>query len=163
MRKGTVLVSLLAMSAVALTAQAQAPSRRAAPDFSVSDVNGRPVRLSGLLGKVVLVDFWATWCPPCRQEIPNFVELYSRYNPKGLEIVGIDMDEDPATVRSFMASNRIAYPVAVGKAPIYQAYGGIRGIPTTFLIDKKGRIAEQYVGYHDKETFERQIQKLLAE
>ncbi len=137
--------------------------RKTAPDFTLSDVNGRTLQLSALRGKVVLVDFWATWCGPCRSEIPSFGQLYSAYKSKGFEIIGIDVDENPGTVRSFMGQNGVPYPVAVGNARVYQAYGGIRGIPTTFLIDKKGRIAQTYVGAYGKDVFEKEILKLLAE
>ncbi len=140
-----------------------AENREVAPDFRLTDLNGRPLELASYKGKVVLLDFWATWCPPCRMELPNFVELSHTYKSKGFEAIGLSVGEDPKTVKDFLASNGIDYTVAITNGKVEQAYGGIRGIPTTFLIDKKGRIAQKYVGYHDKQTFDKEIKKLLAE
>lgn len=120
--------------------------------------------MSGLKGKVVLLDFWATWCPPCRAEIPHFKELYADYRGQGFEAVGLALDEGGAdVVRPFVKENGVSYPIAMGTPKVAEAYGGIRGIPTTFLIDRQGRIAEKYVGYRDKAVFERDIRRLLAE
>ena len=143
---------------------AEVSSRPVAADFNVPDLNGNPLSLSALKGKVVLLDFWATWCPPCREEIPHFVELYSAHQGKGLEIIGLSVDQGGAgVVTQFVKENKVSYPVAMADMKLTQAYGGIRGIPTTFLVDKNGRIAKKYVGYQSKEVFEREIQKLLAE
>ena len=138
--------------------------RKPAADFQLNDLNGNPIRLSGLKGKVVLLDFWATWCPPCRAELPHFKELYAQYQGKGLEVIGVSLDQggEPG-VRDFLKRNGIPYPVVMGGENLAKLYGGIRGIPTTFLIDKQGRIVKQYVGYQDKKVFEDQIQLLLAE
>ena len=139
-------------------------SRQPAPDFSLETLQGQTVRLSSLKGKVVLLDFWATWCPPCVQEVPHFKELYGRYRESGFEILGISMDGgEEAQVRSFIRENDVRYPVAAGDARLAQAYGGIRGLPTSFLIDKRGRIAKKFIGYQDKQVFEKGIQALLAE
>lgn len=139
-------------------------ARPEAADFKLTDLNGNLLSLSALKGKVVLLDFWATWCPPCREEIPHFMELYSAYKGKGLEMVGLSVDQGgPAVVTQFAKENSISYPMAMADIRLTQAYGGIRGIPTTFLIDKTGRIAKKYVGYQDKKVFEREIQSLLAE
>ena len=141
-----------------------AGSRRQAPDFEVADLHGHSLRLSALRGKVVLLDFWATWCPPCVAEIPHFKELYAEYNPQGFELLGLSLDEGgKESVRSFAEKHEIRYPLAMSKDEIVQAYGGIHGIPTTFLIDKKGQVAKRYVGYRSKEEFEQEIQKLLSE
>ena len=137
--------------------------RKPAPDFRLIELDGKSIQLSGLKGKVVLLDFWATWCPPCQAEIPHFVALYAAYREKGLEIVGVSLDDGPEVVRSFVKQKGIPYPVGLGSQSLAQLYGGIRGIPTTFLIDKQGRIAKMYVGYQDKSVFESQIKTLLAE
>lgn len=138
--------------------------RAAAPDFRVTAIDGTTVQLSALKGKVVLLDFWATWCPPCRAEIPHFIALQNAYNPKGLETIGLSLDQEgEGVVRSFAQEHGVNYRLAMASPDLPQKYGGIRGIPTTFLIDKRGRIAKRYVGYQDKQVFETQIQALLAE
>ncbi len=143
---------------------AGAAQRSPAPDFRVTGLDGKPIQLSALKGKVVLLDFWATWCPPCKAEIPHFKALKSAYGPKGVEIIGLSVDQEgEGVVRSFAQAEGMNYPIAVVGQDLTQKYGGIRGIPTTFLIDKEGRIAKKYVGYQDKEVFESQIQALLKE
>lgn len=150
------------LTACGKTATAQ-EGRRSAADFQLTDLQGKPVSLSALKGKVVLLDFWATWCPPCRMEIPHFKDLYAAYQEDGLEVVGLAVGDQADAVKKFMQENGVSYPVAMSSPAVERDYGGIRGIPTTFLIDKQGRIAKKYVGYQDKSVFEEEIQKLLAE
>ncbi len=138
-------------------------SRKLAPNFRLTDLAGRPLELGALRGKVVILDFWATWCPPCRAEIPHFIALYSAYKSKGFEMVGLAVGEEPDVVRQFAQQNGINYSLAVTQGQVERAYGGIRGIPTTFVIDKKGRIVKKYVGFQERKVFERHIQQLLAE
>ncbi len=138
-------------------------NRMPAAQFQLTDIAGKPVSLSALKGKVVILDFWATWCPPCRQEIPHFKELYAQYKERGLEIVGLSVDDSSAEVVSFVKENKIGYPVAMADGALQKAYGGIRGIPTTFMLDKRGAIAKKYVGYQDKSVFESDIVALLNE
>jgi len=156
----TLMIGLAAMGCGAK----EAGSRKPAADFTVKTLDGNSLRLSSLKGKVVLLDFWATWCPPCRAEVPHFKKLYDQYKGKGLEIIGLALDEEgEAAVRPFAQQNGIHYPLAIGSQDLAQSYGGIFGIPTTFLIDKQGKIAQKYVGYHEKAEFEKEIQALLAE
>lgn len=138
-------------------------ARKPAADFQLTDLSGNSIRMSALRGKVVLLDFWATWCPPCRAELPHFKELYAAYQGRGVEMIGLSAGEDPRIVKPFIQANGIPYPIAISTSEIERAYGGIRGIPTTFLIDKQGRIAEKYVGYQEKQVFEERIKALLAE
>ena len=139
-------------------------ARQAAPDFNLKTLDGGTAQLSSLKGKVVLVDFWATWCPPCRAEIPHFKELYTQYKGKGFEVIGLALDEQgEAAVAPFAKENGINYPLAIADNRLTQAYGGILGIPTTFLIDKQGKIAKKFTGYQDQAVFEKEIQALLAE
>ncbi len=118
--------------------------------------------LAGLKGKVVIVDFWATWCPPCRQEIPGFIELQKTYGDKGLVVVGLSMDDDVEPVKEFYAKNGMNYPVFVVGEDTVKAWGNIKAIPTTFIFDKDGKkVGEPHVGFVPKEKFEEQIRPLL--
>jgi thiol-disulfide isomerase/thioredoxin len=138
-------------------------NRPSAAPFQLTDIAGKPLSLAALKGKVVIIDFWATWCPPCRAEIPHFKELYAQYKDRGLEIVGLSVDNGSAEVVSFVKENKIEYPVAMADGALQKAYGGIRGIPTTFIVDKRGGIAKKYVGYQEKSVFENDIVELLKE
>jgi cytochrome c biogenesis protein CcmG, thiol:disulfide interchange protein DsbE len=133
-----------------------------APDFTLKDLSGEDFSLSATNGKVVILDFWATWCPPCRMEIPHFEALYKEYKGRGLEIVGIALDQGGASdVIPFVKTNDVTYPIVIGNNDVAAAYGGIRGIPTTFILDRSGAIVEKFVGYREKEVFEEAIKKLL--
>lgn len=132
-----------------------------APDFSLEGVNGQPLNLSALKGKVVLLDFWATWCVPCRSEIPHFVVFQNKYGPQGLQVVGISMDDGPKPVRQFYDEMKMNYPVALGNESVAQSYGGVLGLPITFLIDRDGRIYKKHIGEVDMSLLEQEIQTLL--
>jgi len=133
-----------------------------APDFTVSSIDGRTIKLSSLKGKVVLIDFWATWCGPCVYEIPGFIKLYDKYNEKGLEIIGLSVDRDRKAVVDFVKKRGVNYTVAFADGEIQENYGGIRGIPTTFFVDREGRIAKHVVGARGEAFFENEIIKLLG-
>ncbi len=128
-------------------------------DFNLSDIKGKKVKLSDFKGNVVILNFWATWCPPCRMEIPSFIELYKKYKNDGLTIIGVAIDNE-VKVKNFVKDNNINYPVLIADETTIMKYGGIRGIPTTFIIDKNGNIKNQYVGYRPKETFEESFKAL---
>ncbi len=133
-----------------------------APDFEVKDIEGKNFKLSDFKGKVLILDFWATWCPPCIEEIPGFNNLYSSYQKDGLEIIGLSLDNaGEKVVKDFVAKNSIKYKVAMGNAEIADNYGGITGIPTTFIINKNGEIASKHIGFTSKADFEKEIKKLL--
>ncbi len=141
---------------------AQSEKRQKAPNFSLQTQNGKVVELSKLKGKVVLVNFWATWCPPCRAEIPDFIKVYSTYKSKGFEIVGIALDEEGwSKVIPFIEKAKMNYPIVLGTAEVVQLYGGIEAIPTTFIVDKNGYIAGRQVGLLSKELLEQKLKSLL--
>ncbi len=131
-----------------------------APSFTLSAIDGKTVSLADFRGKVVILDFWATWCPPCRREIPDFVSLQKQYAGQGLQIVGIALDE-PDKVQMFAQANQMNYTVLLGDDEVSARYGGISGIPTTFIIDRTGKIVERFEGFRPRETFEETIKKLL--
>ena len=133
-----------------------------APEFSLTDINGQPLKLSDFKGKVVLLDFWATWCGPCRIEIPGFIELQKKYASQGFTMIGISMDDSPEPVVSFTKELQMNYPVAVGNDRLGELYGGMPGLPTTFVIGRDGRIYAKHVGATDPEVFEAEIKELLA-
>jgi peroxiredoxin len=121
-----------------------------APDFSLKSIGGEEINLSRLRGKIVFVDFWATWCGPCRESIPHLVHLHKKYSEKGFEIIGVSVDKngvDP--VRRFAESLDIPYPIVIAPADLDKQYG-VSALPTGFLIDKDGRIQEKFVGFSPK-------------
>jgi peroxiredoxin len=134
----------------------------AAPAWELKDIKGNTVKLSDFKGKVVIVDFWATWCPPCRAEIPHFVKLQDKYAKQGLVIVGISVDEGGAeVVSSFAKANKINYPIALGNQDVAEQYGATDGIPTTFVIDRKGNVIAKHLGFTDPDIFENEIKSVL--
>ena len=137
---------------------------RVAPDFSLTSTDGKTIKLSDFRGKVVVVDFWATWCPPCKAEIPDFIKLYSQYKDDGFQMLGISLDQGGLSdVKPFMKNYGINYPIVMGDNQVVAAYGGIRGIPTTFVIDKEGKIRASFEGYRPASVFEKLIQQLTSE
>jgi peroxiredoxin len=133
--------------------------------FTLKDMNGRDVKLSEFKGKVVLLNFWATWCGPCKVEIPGFVQLYDAYKNKGFVVLGISTDDSPEQLRKFAQQMKITYPVLVGsdRSDITDdAYGPMWGIPISFLIAKDGSICHRYMGLAMKEQLERELNVLLG-
>ena len=115
-----------------------------APEFSLKDLSGGTVNLGNFRGKVVLLNFWATWCEPCRQEIPAFVQLQN--SRRDLQIVGISLDDSAEPVRTFKSEFKINYPIAVGDAALATRYGGILGLPVSFVIGCDGRVSSRHIG-----------------
>ena len=133
-----------------------------APDFSLIDLKGKTVKLSDYKGKVVIIDFWATWCGPCRRGIPEFVDLQADYGEHNLVVLGISVDQgDLSVVPTFAKDYNINYPVLYATAEVVHSYGGITGIPTTFIIDREGKVRNRVVGYRPKAFFKKEVDKLL--
>ncbi len=132
------------------------------PPFLVNDLDGGIISTAGLRGKVVLVNFWATWCPPCREEIPELIELSSRYKEK-LQIIGVSMDDSPAReVREFAKEIGITYPVVMGSGAIEAEYGGVPALPTSFIISPEGRVVQKHAGLYPIGVYDTEIRSLLG-
>lgn len=159
MKKG--FIWIVAAGIFALAA-APHPVMDKAPAFTLKDLEGREVRSSTFANKVMLLNFWATWCPPCQAEIPVLQALHKDYEAKGLAVVGISVDEDgPEYVKAFVKSRKINYPILMSTDEVLDAYGGIRGIPTTFLIGRDGKIVRKFYGEQSKRTLEEAVKQLI--
>lgn len=137
--------------------------RRKAPDFALRDADGKLVRLSDYRGKVVLLNFWATWCGPCKLEIPWFIEFERQHKHRGFAVLGVSMDEDGwEVVKPYIRRFGVNYRILMGDDTVAQLYGGVDALPTTFLIDREGRIASVHVGLVSKSRYERDLAELLG-
>lgn len=132
------------------------------PPFLVADLKGESISTAALKGKVVIVNFWATWCPPCREEIPELIALQAKYKER-LQIVGVSMDEDasPQEVNAFAAKAGINYPIVMGK-DIAKEYGGVPALPTSFIVNKDGGVVQKHIGLLDRDEVETEIRALLG-
>jgi len=157
MKRSMAIVALtLLCSAAALAGE------KPAPNFALKTADGRTVELKQLAGNVVVVNFWATWCGPCRAEIPGMLEIYSKYRGKGLEIVGVSLDRQGfSVVTPFVKRMKIDYPVVVGDGDLVAAYGNFNAIPTTFVVDRKGNIVGEHTGALTKQQFEQLVKLYL--
>ena len=138
--------------------------RKPAPEFSLKDADGRTVTLADYKGKVVLLNFWATWCGPCKIEIPWFIDFEQKYKDRGFAVLGISMDEEGwEIVKPYIEKNKMNYRNMMGNDSIAQLYGGVDALPTTFLIDASGKIASTHVGLVSKSDYENGIIELLLD
>jgi peroxiredoxin len=161
MRLGKIFIFAVALFMLGACSQGSAVEiGQKAPDFSLTDINGEMVSLSDFNGKVVILDFFASWCPPCRQEIPDFIELERSYGDKGFAMVGVAL-VNAGDAKEFSEKMGINYPVLVDDDKASEIYGPIRSIPTTFVIDKSGKIVKKYIGFRPKDVFEADIKELL--
>jgi len=157
----TILISGALLLALCST-PSFAAERSPAPGFELRDLQGKTVRLSDFKGKVVLLNFWATWCPPCRAEIPDLISLQKQYGAQGLVVLGVAMDEKgDKVVNPFAKRMKINYPVVIGDQKTAAAYGGVMVVPTSFVIDRNGKVVGEQEGAADRATFEKAIKPLL--
>jgi len=161
-KKKIIFVLLAGLVLLAGCSVAQGNASGKAPDFSLQSINGKTIRLSDYNNKVVILNFFATWCPPCREEIPDFIELVNTTDKERFVIIGISIEKgDESAVKKFAADRKINYPILVDDGFVSKTYGPINSIPTTFIIDKKGNITEKIIGSRTKREFEDKIRPLL--
>lgn len=164
-RKACLLVAMAVVLAFPLSALAIIQKGDPAPPIKVVSTSGQNITMANYKGYVLVMDFFATWCPPCQEAIPHLIELNRKYNKQGLQILGLSTDEDgEKVVKDFIAEKRITYPVALASDQLLTDYG-LRSIPTAYVINKKGVIVERYMGFNDDvaASMEELIKKLLAE
>jgi cytochrome c biogenesis protein CcmG/thiol:disulfide interchange protein DsbE len=163
MIKKLAIVIILILSFVSITEALQTNKEDIkAPNFSLKSVDGKTIKLSDFKGKVVIIDFWATWCPPCRKGIPDLISIQNEFK-SDVVIIGISLDgaQTIKEVPGFIKDYAINYPVVYGDENVIKAYGGITSIPTAFVIDKKGNVADMHVGLVPKDTYVNKIKELL--
>jgi peroxiredoxin len=159
-------LTVLMLACTAALAQSRSPQalvRSKAPEITRKDLNGHSLSLAALRGKVVLLNFWATWCAPCQAEMPVFSAWQRQYGARGLQIVGISMDDGAAPAQKLVKKLRVDYPVAMGDVQLGRRYGGVLGLPLTFLIDRKGVVRAVFQGDSSLKAIEAQMQTLLGE
>ncbi len=170
-RRTTRTIVATALTAACLALQA-APAAAACPeseprqarlDFTLESLTGEDVRLADFSGKVILLDFWATWCAPCKVEIPWFIDFYERYRARGLQVVGVAVEDSADAVRPYAERMGMTYPVLLGEGrdDVLDAFQPMPGLPTTFIIDREGHVCSIHTGLGDREEFEAQIEALL--
>lgn len=170
MLRSTLILSALALAAI-LSGCSQVHAdvdmkaqkdRHMAPDFSLKDATGKTLKLSDYRGKVVLLNFWATWCEPCQVEIPWFIDFQQTYKDRDFAVVGVSLDDDGwDSVKPFIAKSKINYRVVIGTEELSIKYGNVQSLPTTFIIDRAGRIAVGHVGLVSKSTYKNDIVHLI--
>lgn len=149
-------------SAEGVARAAAKDGRRPAPDFTLEDANGNKVTLSELKGKVVLLNFWATWCGPCKIEMPWFIDFQRKYKDRGFTVVAVSLDEDGwDAVRPYTDEMQFNFPVVVGTDAIAEKFGDVNALPTTLMINKQGEIVDSHQGLVDRAVYEEEIESLL--
>jgi len=145
------------------SAAMQMQAGSAAPDFTLQSLDGKTIRLSDFRGKAVLLNFWATWCAPCKIEMPWFVELQKQYGPEGLQVVGVAMDDaSPKDIGDFAKEMGVNYPVLIGKEAVGDAYGGVQFLPENFYIDRNGKVLDRAFGLKGRSEIEDEIKRIVA-
>jgi thiol-disulfide isomerase/thioredoxin len=164
-RAVTIIVAALLFTLSAVQAEAIVRRGQPAPAFKTFSIKGQPLSTDGLKGSVIILDFWATWCPPCRESIPHLSELHRKYGKQGLVIIGMSMDEGgERTVKEYAENHKILYPIVMTSSKIGSDYG-IRALPALYVIDRIGLVREQILGFSDQagKVIEDLVKKLLSE
>jgi peroxiredoxin len=158
-----ILIAFAPLGSIASDSTCPAPGKKANLNFTLQDMNGKPVRLSQYRGQVVLLNFWATWCGPCRVEIPWLVDLYRQHRARGLVVLGVSVDAEVRRVKPFAQDLRINYPILIGagRDDVSAAYGPFRGFPTSVIVARDGTICVRHIGIATKAQLEREITALL--
>ncbi len=163
-----VVISLMLVFGIQKTRHASPPNAgklqgQPAPDFSLASLDGKTLKLSDYKGKAVLLNFWATWCEPCKIEMPWFVQLQQQYGPQGLQVLGVAMDDtDPQDIKQFAQKMGVNYPIVVGKETVGDQYGGIPYLPSTFYINRDGKVVDRVFGLVSRSEIEDNIKKALS-
>jgi peroxiredoxin len=158
---GSLLGILLAAGAAQKAPAAESLLHKKAPEFVLMGLDHKSVNLAAYRGKVVLLNFWATWCAPCQFEMPRFAVWQAKYGSRGLQVIGISMDDDPQAARSLSKKLGLNYPVAMGDEKLGRLYGGVLGLPLSYLIDRQGKVRAQFQGEVDLNSIEEQLKTLL--
>ncbi len=167
-RPAIAILALLTLTlAAGCSGEGEPPRKnlRAAPDFKLTSLDGSTVQLSDYRGKVVLLHFWATWCPPCVAAMPHEAKLQEMYGPDGLVVLGLSLDRKADEVRKFLAENPVNYPILILDDATREAYGGVPTIPLTILVDRDGTVRRKKIGYTDEDrvSIEEKVKALIGE
>ncbi len=157
------MASVLVAGLLRATPAQVAVLHKQAPEFVRNDLSGKKVDLNAYRGKVVLLNFWATWCGPCQVELPHFAAWQKQYGPAGLQVIAVSMDDESTSVRPVVRKLKLDFPVVMGDEKLGILYGGVLGLPVTFLIGRDGKVNERIEGGADLKALESKIKQLLAQ